>query len=80
MNILFVTFIFPPQDGGISIFDYHICKELVGRGHKIIVITNSVPGSENFDSQQDFPIRRLTGKIRAASLETIYRIMYGSLK
>jgi len=80
MKILFVSADFPPMDGGIAIFDYHICKELVARGHKLIVIAKWFQGCKDFDNKQDFVIFRLKGKIRPTSLESIYKILITILK
>lgn len=80
LNILFVTSNFPPMDGGIAVFDYHICKELFAGGHKVIVVANRFQGCEKFDREQDFYIRRLDGKIRPTSIEAIMNILYLTLK
>ena len=75
MNILFVTSDFPPRYGGIATFNYHICKELSLRKHKIIVLTNCLEKSRDYDSKQNFIIKRLKNKIRPTSVETIYNIL-----
>ena len=62
MNILFVTHDFALEDGGIPVFNYHICKELSDLGHKIFVLTNSFPGGENFSSQQNIAFVECTVK------------------
>lgn len=80
MNILFVTSNFPPMDGGIAVFDYHICKELFARGHKVVVVANQFQGCEDFDSKQDFSIVRLNGKIRPTSVEYLYNVLYLTIK
>ncbi|MFC1815838.1 glycosyltransferase family 4 protein [Thermodesulfobacteriota bacterium] len=80
MNILFVTSNFPPMDGGIAVFDYHICRELCARGHDVSVLTTRYHASEDFDSQQYFYTQRLSGKMRPTSVEAIYRILYLSVK
>lgn len=80
MNILFVTNNFPPMDGGIAAFDYHICKQLSGRGHKVMIIANRFQRSGDFDRQQDFSIRRLNAKFRPTSIEAVYNILALTLK
>lgn len=80
MNILFVSHDFPPMDGGIAVFDYNICRELSARGHKVRVISNRFYGCKEFDSKQDFDIRRLNGRVRPTSLEAIYNILSLVLK
>lgn len=80
MNILFVTSNFPPMDGGIAVFDYHICKELFTRGHKVVVVANQFQGCEDFDSKQDFSVIRLNGKIRPTSVASLYNILYLTIR
>ena len=80
MNILFVTSNFPPLDGGIAIFNYHICKELFGQGHNVIVIAKNSSGSEDFDNKQIFKIRRLNERIRPTSVETISKVLISTVK
>ncbi len=80
MNILFVTSNFPPRDGGIATFNYHICKALSARGHKVIVIAKRFQGSEDFDSRREFYIKRFNGKVRPTALQTIHKISSFALK
>jgi len=75
LNILFVTSNFPPLEGGIAAFDYHICKELSGLGHKVLVLSNRVVGDEIIDSQQNFRVKRLNGRVRPTSGEAIYEML-----
>ena len=71
---------FPPMDGGIAIFDYHICRELCARGHNVSVLTTRFQASEDFDSHQGFYIQRLNDKARPTSMEAIYRLLYLTVK
>jgi len=71
MKILFISSDFPPADGGIAIFNYHICKELCRRGHKVTVLAPRQSGSETFDRKQDFCIKRLRSRFRPSSLEIV---------
>lgn len=80
MNILFVTANFPPNDGGIAVFNYNICKELSTRGCRLVVIITGFQEDEDFDRQQGFRIRRLKEKERFSSLETIYKILSVTVK
>ena len=80
MNILFVSYNFPPMDGGISRFDYHVCQELFGRGHKVCVIANKWMDSEDFDRNREFRIRRLKRRIRPSCLEAIYKVLSVAVK
>ncbi|MGR3173254.1 MAG: glycosyltransferase family 4 protein [Candidatus Scalindua sp.] len=80
MNILFVTNNFPPMDGGVAVFNYHICKELGNQGHKILVVANEFHNSKSFDLKQEFKIKRLNIKIRPTSLGVIYRILSETVK
>ena len=52
-NILFVSNDFPPNEGGIATFNYHICKELYSLGHKVVVIANRCSRSKCFDKSQN---------------------------
>lgn len=80
LKILIVTDNFPPRDGGIATFNYNICKELFARGHRVMAITNSYQGDEDFDSQQEFCTIRLNGKFRPTSVETIHKILNVTFK
>ncbi|MFH2138506.1 MAG: glycosyltransferase family 4 protein [Candidatus Omnitrophota bacterium] len=80
MNILFVTSNFPPLNGGIANFDYNICKSLHQKGHKLVVLANSIKGSEKFDLAQGFEIIRLKGNLRPTSIEAISKLLYLVLK
>lgn len=80
MNILFVSVNFPPLDGGIAIFNYHICKELYAQGHKVEIIAKNVIDSEDFDRKQIFKIRRLNTRIRPTSVETISKVLLSTVK
>lgn len=80
MNILFVTNNFPPEQGGIAQFGYHICRELSNQGHKVTVIAERYPDSDRFDRSQKFEIHRLYGKIRPTSIETICKTIYFARK
>ncbi len=80
MKILFVTANFPPNDGGIAVFNYNICKELSARGYRLVVIATGFQKDGNFDRQQGFKIIRLGGRVRPTSVETIYKILYLTFK
>lgn len=80
MNILFVTTNFPPVDGGIAIFNYHICKELCRQGHEVTVLAYRQLGSEGFDRKQDFCIKRLGSRFRPTSFAIVYQHLSWILK
>lgn len=80
MNILFVSSNFPPEEGGIAIFNCNICKQLSGRGHKVLTLVDGFKESNDFDKQQSFDILRFNGRIRPTSLKAIYKILSLVLK
>lgn len=69
------------MDGGIAAFNYHVCKELYERGHKVNVIANRSEQSEGFNlPMYKFEIRRLNGRIRPSAVEAIYKILLTIMK
>ena len=59
MKICLVNNLFPPINTGTAYYTYNLALNLVKRGHKVIVITNSVNGKKYFEIEEGIRIYRL---------------------
>lgn len=75
MNILVFSSSFPPVNGGIELFVYHICKQLSIGKHHVRVVTRIADGDTVFDQLQKFEIHRCSYPPILSSLVTFGKIM-----
>jgi glycosyltransferase involved in cell wall biosynthesis len=60
MNLLICNQWFPPFSyGGVAQYNDYLSRGLVEKGHKVIVLSNLVSGSKEYDSQHDVNIFRI---------------------
>lgn len=64
MTILFFARRFYPHIGGVEKHVLEISKILVSKGHKVIVISETPPGSHSISYQSDSPSARPVGKFK----------------
>ncbi len=64
MVVLFFSRLFYPHIGGVEKHVLEISKILVSKGHKVIVISESLPESHNNSYQSDSPSARMVGKLK----------------
>ncbi len=67
MNILIITAMFPPIQTGSSFYAEDVAKALIGRGHRVTVVT--LENKEAEGDKQDFPVHRL----KAVHLENLFK-------
>ncbi len=80
MNILFITYNYPPKDGGIAQFNYHLCKEFNRNGHRLRVLTDYFKDCENFDKENPFQTIRLKFHYRPTALNMFLNVIRVSRK
>lgn len=73
MNILLITYEFPPIIGGISKYVYEISRRISG---DILVLARENESLKDFDSNQNIPIYRFKPMVRFSFWSLLWRIFY----
>jgi len=60
MNILLLSYDYPPYEGGLANVSYQVACQLNTLGEKVIVVAQKAKGGREFDKNNKFPTYRLT--------------------
>ena len=58
MRVLQVTSYFYPHIGGLEHYVYNLSKNLVEKGHEVVVCTSNIPESMRYETVDGMEIRR----------------------
>lgn len=62
MNILFVSFDYPPLTGGIANISYNIAKNLSAENGVLLVVAPTIKGYKKFDNKSNLTTLRITNR------------------
>lgn len=71
---------YPPCEGGIAIFDQHICRELQRNGVLVEVVAQDVKGASTADGGYSYPIHRFPVLPALSALAPIMSTLVNGLK
>ena len=82
MNLLFITFEFPPQPGGIGTYTYEIAKHLAEFGHDVTMLaySHAIPEQLIVDFDKKQPFRTIRFKVNKTKIGKIIHRIFKALQ
>ncbi len=74
MRVLLMSRNFPPNDGGVATYFYHLALEMYRQGDFVLIFTAKTPNSEQFDKTQPLIIKRLHRAFFWSPIWTLYLV------